>query len=145
MSTSLKLANVGSSYIANDQRRFRTYTWCFRGLAEEQPRQATTTRSILTHCSCDELPGERMKLRHLGPHLKCISSQRSSRQINNHTITLYRSMTTPRTFIHVSPSKMSGPPPEILARTQEWEAKLKGKDVTTEQVPLVPSLLNVQA
>jgi hypothetical protein len=40
---------------------------------------------------------------------------------------------------------MSGPPPEILARTQEWEAKLKGKDVTTEQVPLVPSLLNVQA
>ncbi|KAF8249401.1 hypothetical protein K440DRAFT_622055 [Wilcoxina mikolae CBS 423.85] len=29
---------------------------------------------------------------------------------------------------------MSGPPPEILARTQEWEAKLKGKDVTSEQV-----------
>ena len=37
-------------------------------------------------------------------------------------------------------TKMDGPPPEIMAQFREWESKLKGKKVTTEEVrwPVYP-------
>lgn len=49
-------------------------------------------------------------------------------------------MFTARAFSHVNTSKtssnMSAPPAAVVAKTQEWESKLKGKNVSSDDVAL---------
>lgn len=71
------------------------------------------------------------------------SAQHTHEHTNTNTQTEPNRMSAARAFSHVNTSKtsssMSAPPAAVVARTQEWESKLKGKNVSSDEVPPRPT------